>query len=106
MSKRRGRPDDKSSYIDSFLKSLNYSSQDNSELEAALNKLNAKEIVLLNCYIAKSNNQTLSSVIGGLPFETPAQMSRTQKAIDFFKELEPNDVSHAKQTEQTITQIH
>ena len=93
MNKRRGRPDDKSNYIESFINSMNYGSTDNSELKSALNKLNAKEIVLLNCYMAKSNDKSLASVIDGLPFETPAQMNRTQKAIEFFKKLEADNVN-------------
>ena len=93
MNKRRGRPDDKSNYIESFINSMNYGLTDNSELKSALNKLNAKEIVLLNCYMAKASKKSLASVIDGLPFETPAQMNRTQKAIEFFKKLEADNVN-------------
>ena len=90
MNKRRGRPDDKSNYIESFINSMNYGSTDNSELKSALNKLN--EIAALKIY-KKHNDKSLASVIDGLPFETPAQMNRTQKAIEFFKKLEADNVN-------------
>ena len=40
-----GRPDDKSSYVNFFLSSLKFSHADDTALEKALGKLNAKEIV-------------------------------------------------------------
>ena len=104
MNKRRGRPDDKSNYIESFINSMNYGSTDNSELKSALNKLNAKEIVLLNCYMAKSNDKSLASVIDGLPFETPAQMNRTQKAIEFFKKLEADNVNTNTESQEVTVE--
>ena len=104
MNKRRGRPDDKSNYIESFINSMNYVSTDNSELKSALNKLNAKEIVLLNCYMAKANKKSLASVIDGLPFETPAQMNRTQKAIEFFKKLEADNVNTNTESQEVTVE--
>ena len=93
MKKKNGRPDDKLSYINSFMSLIKHSDGSDQDLKKALNKLNAKEIVILNCYLSKMSNRPLDKILGALPFDTPAQMSRTKIAIEYYNKLELIDES-------------
>ena len=97
-----GRPDDKSKYITSVMKSLEYSTGVDNELHKALKKLNAKELITLNTYIAKQNRMSVDQAVSLLPTSTPAQKVRVKKAVKLYKELEIKNASHSKETyEQT-----
>jgi len=99
--KQLGRPDDKSKYISSVLNTLNSSlpaDETNTCLESALSKLNARELITLNTYIAKQNRMSVEQAVSLLPSTTPTQKTRIEEAIKLYKELEIKDVSHTKQT--------
>jgi len=96
MKKKNGRPDDKLSYINSFMSLIKHSDGSDQDLKKALNKLNAKEIVILNCYLSKMTNKPIDKILGELPLETPAQMNRTKIAIEYYNKLELIDESRKK----------
>ena len=96
--KQLGRPDDKSKYITSVMKALDYSIGADNALETALKKLNAKELVTLNTYIAKQNKLSVNQAISLLPTETPAQKIRVDEAVKLYKELEPKNASYSERT--------
>lgn len=96
--KQLGRPDDKSKYITSVMKALDYSIGADNALETALKKLNAKELVTLNTYIAKQNRLSVDQAISLLPTKTPAQKVRVDEAIKLYKELEPKNASYSERT--------
>ena len=93
MKKKNGRPDDKLSYINSFMSLIKHSDGSDQDLKKALNKLNAKEIVILNCYLSKMSNRPIDKILGELPLDTPAQMNRTKIAIEYYNKLELIDES-------------
>ena len=93
MKKKNGRPDDKLSYINSFMSLIKHSDGSDQDLKKALNKLNAKELVMLNCYLSKMTNKPIDKILGELPLETPAQMNRTKIAIEYYNKLELIDES-------------
>tara|TARA_R110000851_G_scaffold330482_1_gene503365 strand:+ start:355 stop:696 length:342 start_codon:yes stop_codon:yes gene_type:complete len=93
MKKKNGRPDDKLSYINSFMSLVKHSDGSDQDLKKALNKLNAKEIVILNCYLSKMSNRPIDKILGSLPLDTPAQMGRTKIAIEYYNKLELIDES-------------
>jgi len=105
-----GRPDDKSKYINTVMKTLDYSLGTNAfghmdeTLEKALTKLNARELATLNTYIAKQNNTPLGEAISLLPSVTPAQKIRIEDAIKLYKELELRNGNYAKPTQETNTE--
>ena len=96
--KQLGRPDDKSKYITSVMKALDYSIGADNALETALKKLNAKELVTLNTYIAKQNRLSVDQAISLLPTKTPAQKVRVDEAVKLYKELEPKNASYSERT--------
>ena len=96
--KQLGRPDDKSKYITSVMKALDYSIGADNALETALKKLNAKELVTLNTYIAKQNRLSVDQAISLLPTKTPAQKVRVDEAVKLYKELEPKNASYSEST--------
>jgi len=103
--KQLGRPDDKSKYISSVLNTLNSSlpaDETNTYLESALSKLNARELITLNTYIAKQNRMSVEQAVSLLPATTPTQKTRIEEAVKLYKELEIKNASHSKETyEQT-----
>jgi hypothetical protein len=101
MPKKVGRPDDKLCYIDSVLSILNYSDGLDEDLKSGLNKLNAKEIVVLNCYLSKSLNYPLSSILENIPLETPAQMIRCKTAIEHYNNLELKNANYTTEANET-----
>ena len=98
-----GRPDDKSKYIISLMKSLDYSTGIDSALEKALKKLNARELITLNTYIAKQNKMSVDQAISLLPTNTPAQKTRVEEAVKLYKELELKNASHTEEANVTAT---
>ena len=96
--KQLGRPDDKSKYITSVMKALDYSIGADNALETALKKLNAKELVTLNTYIAKQNRLSVDQAISLLRTKTPAQKVRGDEAVKLYKELEPKNASYSERT--------
>ena len=101
--KQLGRPDDKSKYITSVMKALDYSIGADNALETALKKLNAKELVTLNTYIAKQNRLSVDQAISLLPTKTPAQKVRVDEAVKLYKELELKNASYAEKTNVKAT---
>jgi len=101
--KQLGRPDDKSKYITSVMKALDYSTGVDDALETALKKLNSKELITLNTYIAKQNKLSVEQAISSLPTNTPAQKARVDEAIKLYKELELKNASYAKRANVTAT---
>ena len=105
--KQLGRPDDKSKYISSVLNTLNSSlgGNTNTYLESALTKLNARELITLNTYIAKQNRVPVEQAVSLLPTSTPAQKIRVDEAIKLYKELEIKNASYPKEAnDRTNTQ--
>ena len=101
--KQLGRPDDKSKYISSVLNTLNSSlpaDETNTYLESALSKLNARELITLNTYIAKQNRMSVEQAVSLLPATTPTQKTRIEEAVKLYKELEIKDASHTRQTHE------
>ena len=101
--KQLGRPDDKSKYITSVMKALDYSIGADNALETELKKLNAKELVTLNTYIAKQNRLSVDQAISLLPTKTPAQKVRVDEAVKLYKELELKNASYAEKTNVKAT---
>ena len=101
--KQLGRPDDKSKYITSVMKSLDYSTGVDGALETALKKLNATELITLNTYIAKQNRLSVDQAISLLPTKTPAQKVRVDEAVKLYKELELKNASYAEKTNVKAT---
>lgn len=105
-----GRPDDKSKYINSVMKSLDYSlgtdefGHIDETLEKALTKLNARELATLNTYIAKQNRTPVGEAMSLLPCKTPAQKIRIEDAVKLYKKLEPRNGNYAKYAEETISE--
>jgi len=103
-----GRPDDKSRYINSVMKSLDYSLVDSlgadEALEKALTKLNARELATLNTYIAKQNNTPLGEAMSLLPAKTPAQKIRIEDAVKLYKKLEIRNGNYAKSIQEVKTE--
>ena len=67
-NKSAGRPNDKNLYIDALMSNINVSDENNNEdIVKALTKLNAKELVTLNTYIAKQNKLSVDQAISLLP---------------------------------------
>ena len=103
--KQLGRPDDKSKHITSVLSTLNSSlGADNTELSDALTKLNAKELITLNTYIAKQNRMSVEQAMSLLPTNTPAQKRRVDEAIKLYQELEIKNASDSQ--EKTYAETH
>jgi len=104
--KQLGRPDDKNKYVTSVLSTLNSSlgtdelGNMDAELTSALNKLNAKELITLNTYIAKQNRMSVEQTVSLLPATTPTQKTRIDEAVKLYKELEIKDASHTRQTHE------
>ena len=102
-----GRPDDKSKYVNTVMKTLEYSlgvdesGHMDETLEKALTKLNARELATLNTYIAKQNRTPLGESISLLPAVTPAQKIRIEDAIKLYNKLEPRNGNYAKHTQET-----
>jgi len=90
-----GRPDDKSKYITNVIASLNANSDTDKQLKSALGKLNARELIALNTYIAKRNKMSLEDTIALLPNKTPAQKSRIVDAVELYNKLESRNGNHA-----------
>ena len=103
MKKKNGRPDDKLSYINSFMSLIKHSDGSDQDLKKALNKLNAKEIVILNCYLSKMSNRPIDKILGELPLDTPAQMNRTKIAIEYYNKLELIDESRKSSSSSSIS---
>ena len=101
--KQLGRPDDKSKYITSVMKTLDYSTGVDDALETALKKLNSKELITLNTYIAKQNKLSVDQAVSSLPTNTPAQKVRVDEAIKLYKELELKNASYAEKTNVKAT---
>ena len=101
MPKKLGRPDDKNCYINSVLNILDCSNGIDEDLRIALNKLNAKEIVILNCYLSKTLKQPLSNILEDLPLDTPAQMSRCKIAIEYYNNLEFKNENYTPEANET-----
>tara|TARA_R110002110_G_scaffold159686_1_gene357658 strand:- start:1796 stop:2164 length:369 start_codon:yes stop_codon:yes gene_type:complete len=109
--KQLGRPDDKDKYISSVLNTLNSSlgadesGNMDTHLKSALTKLNARELITLNTYIAKQNRVPVEQAVSLLPTTTPAQKIRVDEAIKLYKELEIKNASHSKEAnDRTNTQ--
>ena len=106
-----GRPDDKSKYINSVMKSLDYSlgtdefGHIDETLEKALTKLNARELATLNTYIAKQNRTPVGEAMSLLPCKTPAQKIRVEDAVKLYMRLEPRNGNYAKHAQETISEI-
>ena len=96
--KSLGRPDDKNKYITSVLSTLNSSLGENTELADALTKLNARELITLNTYIAKQNKMSVEQAVSLLPATTPAQKTRVDEAIKLYQELEIKNASDTTKT--------
>ena len=105
-----GRPDDKSKYINSVMKSLDYSlgtdefGHIDETLEKALTKLNARELATLNTYIAKQNRTPVGEAMSLLPCKTPAQKIRVEDAVKLYMRLEPRNGNHAKPIQEIKTE--
>jgi len=95
-----GRPDDKSKYINSVMKALDYSLGADEALEKALTKLNARELATLNTYIAKQNRTPVGEAMSLLPCKTPAQKIRVEDAVKLYMRLEPRNGNYAKPTQE------
>jgi len=91
MKNQVGRPNDKELYIDSLLGTLKYTTQDRKVLQTALNKLNAKDILVLSACISKGFDYDLASFLKKLPANTVAQLKRYHDVVEIFKHLERND---------------
>ena len=109
--KQLGRPDDKNKYIRSVLSTLNSSLGTDEfgncdiELADALTKLNARELITLNTYIAKQNRISVEEAVSLLPTSTPAQKIRVDEAIKLYKELEIKNANYSKEANaETNTQ--
>jgi len=102
--KQLGRPNDKLKYIGSILNTLNCSlgadefGHMDEGLETALAKLNAKELIVLNTYIAKQNRLSLEEVVSLLPSKTPAQKDRVHSAVELYNKLEQKNENYARTT--------
>ena len=106
MRQQVGRPDDKSKYINTVIKALDYSlgsdefGHMDEILEKALTKLNARELATLNTYIAKQNKTPLGEAMSLLPCKTPAQKIRIEDAVKLYKKLEIRNGNYAKSTQE------
>jgi len=106
MRQQVGRPDDKSKYINTVIKALDYSlgsdefGHMDEILEKALTKLNARELTTLNTYIAKQNKTPLGEAMSLLPCKTPAQKIRIEDAVKLYKKLEIRNGNYAKSTQE------
>jgi len=103
--KQIGRPDDKSKYITNVITSLNANSDTDEQLKSALGKLNARELIALNTYIAKRNKMSLEDTIALLPNKTPAQKSRIVDAVELYNKLESRNGNHATPQKTQTSQI-
>ena len=105
-----GRPDDKCKYIHSVLSALNSSLGTNEfghmdeNLHTALEKLNAKELITLNTYIAKQNRVSVEQAVSLLPSSTPAQKSRIDEAVELYQKLELKNANNATKTNEEINE--
>jgi len=105
-----GRPDDKSKYINTVMKTLACSlgtdefGHMDEILEKALTKLNARELATLNTYIAKQNNTPLGEAMSLLPAKTPAQKIRIEDAVKLYKKLEIRNGNYAKPIQETSSE--
>jgi hypothetical protein len=87
-NKSAGRPNDKNLYIDALMSNINVSDENNNEdIVKALTKLNAKELLLLNAYFAKSNNVDLRHFLRNIPEKTVAQTRRYKSIVDRYNDL-------------------
>ena len=99
-----GRPDDKCKYVHSVLTTLNSSLGTNEfghmdeDLHTALEKLNAKELITLNTYIAKQNRMSVEQAVSLLPTTTPAQKRRVDQASELYQKLEIKNASDTTET--------
>jgi hypothetical protein len=97
--KSLGRPDDKGKYVNSVLNTLNSSlgtdefGTRDTYLQVALAKLNARELIALNTYIAKQNRLPVEQAVSLLPSNTPAQKVRVDEAVKLYQELELKNAS-------------
>ena len=104
--KQLGRPNDKLKYISSILNTLNCSlgvdefGHMDEGLESALTKLNARELIVLNTYIAKQNRTPVGEAMSLLPCKTPAQKIRVEDAVKLYMRLEPRNGNYAKPTQE------
>lgn len=106
-----GRPDDKSKYVNTVMNTLEYSlgvdesGHMDKTLEKALTKLNARELAMLNVYIAKQKKTPLGESISLLPAVTPAQKIRIEDAIKLYNKLEIRNGNHAKHSQETKPKV-
>tara|TARA_R110002020_G_scaffold93177_4_gene224932 strand:+ start:983 stop:1330 length:348 start_codon:yes stop_codon:yes gene_type:complete len=87
-SKKSGRPNDKSLYVETFLSNIDVVDDNNNEdIKKALNKLNAKDLLMLSAYVSKNKRADLKSFLKNVPEKTVAQIRRYKSIVNIYNDL-------------------
>jgi hypothetical protein len=87
-AKKSGRPNDKSLYVETFLSNIDVVDDNNNEdIKKALNKLNAKDLLILSAYVSKNKRADLKSFLKNVPEKTVAQIRRYKSIVNIYNDL-------------------
>jgi hypothetical protein len=107
-AKKSGRPNDKSLYVETFLSNVDVIDEnDNEDIKKALNKLNAKDLLMLSAYVSKNKRADLKSFLKSVPEKTVAQIRRYKSIVNIYNDLKgkTNEYRENKRAEEYQTKI-
>jgi len=94
-AKKSGRPNDKSLYVETFLSNVDVVDDNNNEdIKKALNKLNAKDLLMLSAYVSKNKRVDLKSFLKSVPEKTVAQIRRYKSIVNLYNDLKGKTNEH------------
>ena len=104
-AKKSGRPNDKSLYVETFLSNVDVvDDNDNEDIKKALNKLNAKDLLILSAYVSKNKRADLKSFLENVPETTVAQIRRYKSIVNIYNDLKGKTNEHREN--KTSSEYH